>query len=341
MREVHRVSGAGVVDVVAFLVRQQAIIACVVDALEGQGWAELVSFRGVVIDHVEDDLDAMGMKLVDHGLELVRERRPEVARLRREEGDRVVTPIIAQPFLDQVAVVDEGMDRQQLCARDAERAQIDRDFRLRQPREGTAVCFGHQRMQLGESLDMHLVDDRPLPRHFGLTRRPPGEGGVDDAAFLHQGRTVAFVKREILVRMIELVAEQFGPPPQLPNQLLGIRIEHELVGIEPVPRVGLVRTMSAVGVDRAGTSGRQIAVPDFVCIFRQLDPLELGLTLLVEQAELDLGGVGREEREVDAEPVPGGAKRKRFALGDPGPAQGRGRARQVIRVPLLVHICPQ
>jgi hypothetical protein len=29
--------------------------------------------------------------LVDHGLELVRERRPEVARLRREEGDRVVT----------------------------------------------------------------------------------------------------------------------------------------------------------------------------------------------------------------------------------------------------------
>jgi hypothetical protein len=75
--------------------------------------------------------------------------------------------------------------------------------------------------------------------------------------------------------------------------------------------------MNAVGVDRAGTTGRQIAVPDFVCIFRQLDPLELGFTVLVEQAELDFGGVRREEREVDAEPAPGGPERKRLSFGDP------------------------
>jgi hypothetical protein len=172
-------------------------------------------------------------------------------------------------------------------------------------------------MPLGKALDVHLVHDRPLPRHFGLPRCPPGEGRVDDAAFLHQGRTVAFVERDILVGMLELIAEQFGPPAQVPDQLLGIGIEHKLVRIEPVTRVRFVRTMNAVGVDRAGTTGRQIAVPDFVCIFRQLDPLELGFTVLVEQAELDFGGVRREEREVDAEPVPGGPERKRLSFGDP------------------------
>ena len=152
---------------------------------------------------------------------------------------------------------------------------------------------------------------------FGLSRRPPGEGRVDDAAFLHQGRAVAFVERAILVGMLQLVAEQFGPPAQVPDKLLGIGIEHELVRIEPVSRVRFVRTMNAVGIDRARTTGRQVAVPDFVSIFRQLNPLELGFTVLVEQAELDLGGMGREEREVDAEPVPGGAERKRLAFGDP------------------------
>ena len=39
-----------------------------------------------------------------------------VARLRREEAERVVAPVIAQAALDQVAVVDEGVDRQQLDA---------------------------------------------------------------------------------------------------------------------------------------------------------------------------------------------------------------------------------
>lgn len=85
--------------------------------------------------------------------------------------------------------------------------------------------------------------------------------------------------------------------------------------------VGFVRAMDAVAVDGAGAGGGQIAVPDFVGIFGKLDALELGFTGVVEQAELNLGGVGRKEREVDAEPIPGGAERKRPALGDPGAAQ--------------------
>jgi hypothetical protein len=74
----------------------------------------------VVVDDVENDLDVVGVKLVDHFLEFVRERCLQVAWLRREEGDRVVAPIITQAFLDQIAFIDEGMDRQQLGAGDAQ-----------------------------------------------------------------------------------------------------------------------------------------------------------------------------------------------------------------------------
>ena len=45
-----------------------------------------------------------------------------VARLRREEAQRVVAPIVAQAALDQMAIVDEGMDRKQLDRGHAELA---------------------------------------------------------------------------------------------------------------------------------------------------------------------------------------------------------------------------
>ena len=77
-----------------------------------------------------------------------------------------------------------------------------------------------------------------------------------------------------------------------------------------MPVLRLVGAVHAVAVDRAGPRVGQIAVPDLVGVFGQLDALELALAVVVEQAELDLGRVGREQREIDAEPVPGGAERK-------------------------------
>ncbi len=59
-------------------------------------------------------------------------------------------------------------------------------------------------------------------------------------------------------------------------------------------------------------------MPDLVGVFRQLDPLQLRLAFVVEEAELDLGGVGGEQGEVDAEPVPGRAEGE-------GPALPNGR----------------
>ena len=68
---VEGVPGAGVVHVVLRLVLDQPVVRRVVDALEAQRRAEVVALGGVVVDHVEDHLDAGGVHRLDHRLELL------------------------------------------------------------------------------------------------------------------------------------------------------------------------------------------------------------------------------------------------------------------------------
>ena len=71
----------------------------------------------------------------------------------------------------------------------------------------------------------------------------------------------------------------------------------------------LVGAVGAIAVDQAGARVRQVAVPDLVGAFRQVEARDLAPAGRIEQAELERCGVGGEDREVGAEPVPGGAQR--------------------------------
>ena len=53
------------------VVVDKAVIRLIVDALETQGGSHVVAFGGVVVHHVEDDLDAGGVELLDHRTEFV------------------------------------------------------------------------------------------------------------------------------------------------------------------------------------------------------------------------------------------------------------------------------
>ena len=75
-----------------------------------------------------------------------------------------------------------------------------------------------------------------------------------------------------------------------------IGVEQQLIRVEAVAVLGLVGPMHAIAVDGARAVRRQIAVPDFVGVFRKFDALEFSFAAVVEQAELDLGGVGAENR---------------------------------------------
>ncbi len=113
---------AGEVHVVA-RVGGQAIVGGVVHAAHRERRAHLVALGGVVVDHVEDHLEPGGVHGPHHHLELLHgvleDAVAAVVRRRGEEGQRVVAPVIVQALLDQVAVVEEVVDRQHLDGRDA------------------------------------------------------------------------------------------------------------------------------------------------------------------------------------------------------------------------------
>jgi len=100
-------------------------------------------------------------------------------------------------------------------------------------------------------------------------------------------------------------------PTQLPDELTSVRIEQQLVGIEAMAGFRGVGTIHSVAIHRARPNAADVAVPDLVGIFRQFDALLLGFAARIEQAQFDLGGVCREQRKVDALPVPRGASRMR------------------------------
>ena len=112
MREIHRVTRSGVVDVVTRLVGDQPVIAGVVDSFEGQSRPEFVALGGVVVDDVEYHFDARIVIARDHLFEFLQRRtwHRRIARIGREETDRVVAPIVGQAFVQKKAIVDEGKD---------------------------------------------------------------------------------------------------------------------------------------------------------------------------------------------------------------------------------------
>ena len=65
-------------------------------------------------------------------------RAGEVAWLRGEEGQRVVTPVVGEAAVDEVAVLQEGLHRQQLDRGDAEPPEVVDDGRVGEAGEGAA-----------------------------------------------------------------------------------------------------------------------------------------------------------------------------------------------------------
>ena len=162
----------------------EAVVRAVVDAAEGQGGAQVVALGRVVVDDVQDDLDAGLVEGLDHGLELL-DLLPlgsvgGVGVVRGEEPDRVVAPVVRQPLLLKVGVIDELVDRHELDGRDTQVLEVVDDGGLSQTCVGAPQFLGNHRVQLGHALDMGLVDDRLVVLVTRGTVMTPVEVGGDD-----------------------------------------------------------------------------------------------------------------------------------------------------------------
>jgi hypothetical protein len=128
MAHVEGIAGAGVIHVVARVVRHQAVIGGVVDAPKTEGGAELIPFGGVVVDYVEDDFDSGAVQRFDHGFEFAdlfaAGAATRVTRIRREVVDRVISPVVVQSIFDQALVIHEVVHGHELDRGDAQFLEI-------------------------------------------------------------------------------------------------------------------------------------------------------------------------------------------------------------------------
>ena len=314
MAGVQAVPAARVVQVAPALVVREPVVGGVIDTAEGQRRPHVVALSGVVVDHVEDDLDARLVQRLHHRLELAdllaALARRGVPVVRGQEADRVVAPVVGQAAGDQELLGHELVHRHELHRGDPEPLQVRDHRRVGEPGVGAALRRRDLRMAQGQPAHVRLVDDGLV---VGGLRGPvvaPVEERVDDHVLRHVRRAVRGVP---LPGVGELVVEQRLVPADLTLDRLAVRVEQQLGAIAAPPARGVVRPVHPVAVPLPGRDTGQVAVPHEAVDLGQLDPglAERAATVvgLVEQAELyafsDLG----EKGEVRAPSVPCCTKR--------------------------------
>ena len=227
-----------------------------------------------------------------------------VLRVRGEEADGVVAPVVRQSLVDQRGVVGEMVHRHQLDRGDPQRFEVLDDRRMPDGGIRAPHLFGDVGMGLGEALDVRLVDDGVGVLEIRRAIGAPVEERVDDHRFGHARGGVVVVAA---VLVTEVVAEQRLIPVEDAVDGLGIRIEEQLVRVAPLACAGVVWAVHAVAVPLAGLDVRQEAVPD-ECV--HLGQRDSGFAAVgVEQAQFDALGDLAEQCEVGAGAVVGGSER--------------------------------
>ncbi len=309
---VQRVPGAG--DVVTgrqvISVRGQAAPA----QIDGRIDAALA---GVVVDHVEDHLDTgavIGVHQVGEFGDLLA-GFGGVSRVRGEERQRRVAPIVGTPRGHQTGLVGMGVDRQQFQGGHVERLQVVDDDRVGGAEVRTAKRGRNAGMPLGQPTNVGFVDHRVGPGDLGARRRRVDRLRDQTERDMPQG----------------LQAELRGR-----HQVIERGVDPARVGVEQ--QLGLVPVEGPVAVALPGLDSRDEGVPEPVVPFLHRHP-ELLSAGRVDQAQFQAVGV-RVYREVGATRRQGGTQWERETAesacsrrrreGDLFPRRGGERRRSIV-----------
>ncbi len=293
---------------------RQPVVRGVVQPPEGQRRPQVVPLGGVVVDHVEDHLDARLVQRPDRRLELqhlLAAVARGVAVVRGEETDGVVAPVVAQPVVDQPVVVDELVDRHQLQGRHPELGEVADDRRVRQRPVGAAQLLGEVRMVHGQTLDVGLVQHGVVV----LVARRPVVGPVEVRVHHHRAHRVrGGVQVVARVRPAEVVAVHRLVPADPAADGPRVRVQEQLRPVAAPAALGLVRAVHTESVTLARHDAGQVRVADEGVRLAQLHGRFR--PVVVQEAQLDASGGLRVDREVGAGAVVRGTQRIRLSRPD-------------------------
>ena len=137
------------------------------------------------------------------------------------------------------------------------------------------------------------------------------KAGINNNRAGHIVRTIARIKAQIGGLRADRIAHDRVVPIDLTCQPFGVRIKQKLVGVEPVSLFGRIGAVHAVAIACARRQSGDIDVPDIAVPLKKLDARNLVAARLIEKTKLDLLGMFREHRKVDALAIKGRPDRRR------------------------------
>src|SRR5262245_34552480 len=98
MEQIQTVTSPGEVEIKPGIVGAQPIVGGIVDSAETKRRAKMISFPGVIVNHVKNHFDARSVQTAHHRFKLgdLLAHLPAagIFSMRSEETDRVVAPVI-------------------------------------------------------------------------------------------------------------------------------------------------------------------------------------------------------------------------------------------------------
>ena len=209
------------------------------------------------------------------------------------------------------------VDGQEFHGGDAQFFQVIKGDRAPERGIRPPDLFGQRFAELGEPLDVQLVDHRLVQRRAGRGVVAPVERRIDDHRLGHPPGVVAVIAGKVALRRAPVVAEHLVAPVDLARDGAGVGVDEQFGGVEPRALGRFVGAVNAVAVELAGADLGQKDVPDLVGLLGHADAdLLVGGVGAVKEAEIDAGGVLGIEGEVDAVAAPRGAQGIRLAEPD-------------------------
>ena len=192
----------------------------------------MVALRGVVVDDVQDHLDARRVQRADHLLELLDHPldAPRGVRVvRGQVADRVVAPVVGKSALGQVVVVDELVHWHQLDRGYPDAPQMLDRGGMGQAGVGAAELRRDLRVGRREALDVQLVHDRVVPGTAQVRVAAPVEVRVGDDRLGDAVLRIEVAARDIVAS--ERVRVRGPAPIDGAGHRLRVRVDQQLRGI--------------------------------------------------------------------------------------------------------------
>ena len=184
MPGIEAVPAAAEVHVASRVVLFQPVVRGIVDSPEADGRPLLRALAGVVVDHIDEDLDPDRVQCFHHALEFAYLPIPlsgsGITVVRGEVADGVIAPVVGQPHADQPGLGHELVDWHELDRADAEALQVADHGRMGQPSIGAPQLRRYLRMSQRQAANMDLIDDRVGVRDSRVPIVPPVEGLIYD-----------------------------------------------------------------------------------------------------------------------------------------------------------------